>query len=631
MTNLIGQFIGRYVILEKLGEGGMAAVYKAHDTRLDRDVAIKIIRTDTLDSDQFLARFEREAKALAKLQHPNIVNVIDYGDHQGVPYLVMEYISGGTLKDLLGHQASFQEAARILAPVARALEFAHKKGIIHRDIKPQNILITESGDPMLTDFGIAKILGPDAGVDLTMTGLGFGTPGYMAPEQLLGARADKRLDIYNLGIVFYEYIAGRKPFRVSDLSEMLLKDDAEIADQLKQFLPPHLPVEVVNTFLKVLAKNPDARFQDMGEFAGVLEQFSRSESLTLLNPQGEVDVLVPSKWRFAHLPNWVKAGLLAGAILSLTLVIVAWIGSTLFLRYARQNDPSVIAAELTPALAQLVTTEMPAAQQESIAPTTPDQELDSLSSDTEPEPDFDEHPANRLSEIDGMELVHIPAGKLIMGFGTGSSGESPAHEIMLDDYWIDRTEVTNAQYILCADAGVCAPPVSNGSYARPDYHTNPAYANYPVIYVNHEQATTYCSWAGRRLPSEAEWEKAARGTDERIYPWGNNAPSPNLLNFNRNVGDTSAVGSYPDGASPYGVLDMAGNVVEWVADWYDARYYLSSPSQNPPGPVQGTERVLRGGSWEEPNLARIRVVYRTFRQPQARSERFIGFRCALSE
>jgi serine/threonine-protein kinase len=627
MTDLIGQFIGRYVILEKLGEGGMAAVFKAHDTRLDRDVAIKIIRTDTLDTEQFMARFEREAKALAKLQHPNIVNVIDYGDHHGVPYLVMEYISGGTLKDRFGQQASFQEAARVLAPVARALEFAHKKGIIHRDIKPQNILITESGDPMLTDFGIAKILGPDDGSDLTMTGVGFGTPGYMAPEQLLGAKADKRLDIYNMGIVFYEYIAGRKPFRVSDLSEMLLKDDDEIADHLKRFLPPQLPLEVVNTLTKALAKNPDDRYQDMGDFAETLEQFTRSDTLTTQIDQSSLPPVRPKNF-LARLPNWVKAGLLAGAILSMTLVGVVWVGSRLFLRYTQQTPVAAASAENMNNPTEPASTPQPVAAGEEFqtAATQP-----GATPTPTPEEAGDETPEKRTSDMDGMELIYIPAGKFNMGYGTGNADESPAHDVMLDDYWIDRTEVTNGQYALCVEAGVCAPPISNGSFARTDYYNNAVYEDYPVIYVNYEQAQDYCEWAGRRLPTEAEWEKAARGTDGRIYPWGNTAPSPNLLNFNRNVGDTSAVGSYPNGASPYGVMDMAGNVVEWVADWYDARYYNSSTRLDPPGPVVGIERVLRGGSWEDTGISRIRVVDRISRQPQARSERFIGFRCAVSE
>ena len=620
MPDWIGQFVGRYVILEKLGEGGMAAVFKAHDTRLDRDVAIKIIRTDTLDTKEFLARFEREAKALAKLQHPNIVNVIDYGDHQGVPYLVMEYISGGTLKDRFGQQASFQEAATILAPIARALEFAHKKGIIHRDIKPQNILITESGDPMLTDFGIAKILGTDDLSELTKTGLGFGTPGYMAPEQLLGAKSDKRLDIYNIGIVFYEYIAGRKPFRVSDLSEMLMKDDEEIAEHLKRFLPSQLPDVVVSALIKALAKNPDDRFQDMGELANLIERFARQEPFTEQIPQ----IASPQTGlkKLSNMPNWVKAGLLAGGILSSTVIAVALFGYSVFVRYEKNNNVRIAAVE-TPAVPTIVPTDFLATLPESTA-------TEITASNPTPTPTPHEAVKDKISEIDNMLLIHIPEGVFIMGDGSGNADESPEHEIYLDEFWIDQTEVTNKQYDTCVKAGKCSEVLSVGSYARQDYYTNPQYENYPVIYINYPQAQAYCAWAGRRLPTEAEWEKAARGPDGRIYPWGNTAPSPDLLNFNRNVGDTSAVGSYPNGASPYGVMDMSGNVSEWVADWYDPQYYAGSLRLNPPGPVIGIDRVLRGGNWEDTGTSHIRVVDRIPRLPQARSERNIGFRCAVS-
>ena len=161
MSNLIGQSLGRYHILEQLGEGGMATVYKAYDTRLETDVAVKVIRTENLTlgtMERALKRFEREAKALARLTHPNIVKVTDYGEYEGKPYLVMEYLPGGTLKERLGKPMPWQEAVRMLIPIAEALDFAHSQNMIHRDVKPSNILLTQRGQPMLTDFGIAKML-----------------------------------------------------------------------------------------------------------------------------------------------------------------------------------------------------------------------------------------------------------------------------------------------------------------------------------------------------------------------------------------------------------------------------------------------------------------------------------------
>ena len=170
MPDLTGQSFGRYTLLEQLGEGGMAIVYKAYDTRLERDVAVKIIRTERLTIEttpKALKRFEREAKSLAKLTHPNIVQVIDYGEHEGIPYLVMPYLPGGTLKQRLGKPIPWQEAIQIILPIAEALDYAHSQNMIHRDVKPSNILLTERGQPMLTDFGIAKVLDLEETQDLT--------------------------------------------------------------------------------------------------------------------------------------------------------------------------------------------------------------------------------------------------------------------------------------------------------------------------------------------------------------------------------------------------------------------------------------------------------------------------------
>ena len=181
-----------------------------------------------------------------------------------------------------------------------------------------------------------------------------------------------------------------------------------------------------------------------------------------------------------------------------------------------------------------------------------------------------------------------------MGSNSDRDDEKPVHIVYLDAYWIDKTEVTNAEYAKCESARVCKPPISYESLTRFSYYGTEQYANYPVVYVTWTQAKTFCLWSGARLPTEAEWEKAARGTDGRIYPWGNYYTTSALLNYNSNVGDTTAVGKYPSGASIYGALDMSGNVWEWVADWYDASYYASSSSTNPTGPASGGTRVLRG-------------------------------------
>jgi formylglycine-generating enzyme required for sulfatase activity len=233
---------------------------------------------------------------------------------------------------------------------------------------------------------------------------------------------------------------------------------------------------------------------------------------------------------------------------------------------------------------------------------------------------------------DGMVMVYVPAGDFNMGSNNGLSQEQPVHTVGLDAYWIDETEVTNTMYAKCVQAGVCQQPKSTNSSTRRSFYGAADYANYPVVFVTWENANTYCQWAKADLPTEAEWEKAARGTDGRTYPWGNNAPTCSLANFwkmdeNRGCfGDTSPVGTYPAGASSYRALDMAGNVMEWGTDWYDLQYYARSLPSNPSGPDWGTNRILRGGAWgygEE----YISSSFRYGHLPSS-TDPNIGFRCS---
>jgi serine/threonine protein kinase len=275
---LIGQSLGHYHILEQLGEGGMATVYKAYDTHLERDVAVKVIRLDQFSPAslrEVLTRFEREAKSLARLTHPNIVNISDYGEQDNIPYLVMEYLPGGTLKDKLGKPMRWQEVCKLLLPIAQALDFAHEQNLIHRDVKPSNILLTKKGQPMLTDFGIAKIL--DAGGQtLTATGVGIGTPEYMAPEQWMG-KTTHQSDIYSLGVVMYEMITGRPPFTADTPAAILIKQINDPLPRPTQFISD-LPEAVEKVLIKAMAKESSDRYHTMDDLAKALEGLLLSDT-----------------------------------------------------------------------------------------------------------------------------------------------------------------------------------------------------------------------------------------------------------------------------------------------------------------------------------------------------------------
>ena len=230
----------------------------------------------------------------------------------------------------------------------------------------------------------------------------------------------------------------------------------------------------------------------------------------------------------------------------------------------------------------------------------------------------------------GTPRVSVPAGTFLMGSDSGAADERPVHYVAGSAFAMDRYEVSNARYTACVEAGVCSTPALTSSFTRPEYFGNHAFADYPVIHISWSQADAFCAWAGGRLPSEAEWERAARGTaDARVFPWGDEAPDCTRANFGGCVGDTDRVGRRPAGQSPYGAFDMAGNVWGWVADWYDAGYYRMSPSQDPTGPASGTLKVMRGGCWVS-GVSSLRTTCRKASLPDAWAPN-VGFRCVYPE
>ncbi|MEW5939185.1 MAG: bifunctional serine/threonine-protein kinase/formylglycine-generating enzyme family protein [Chloroflexota bacterium] len=636
MTDLTGSTLGRYRILSLLGEGGMAIVYKAYDTRLEREVALKMIRKGAFPADhleRMLKRFEREAKALARLSHPNIIKILDYGEYEGSPYLVMEYFPGGTLKGKLGKPIPWQEAIQLILPIAEALDYAHDQNMVHRDVKPANILLTQRGQPMLSDFGIAKLLDLDETRELTGTSAALGTPEYMAPEQARAKNVDHRADIYSLGIVLYEMVTGRKPFIADTPMDVMIMHARDPLPDPKKFAR-NLPNGLVTVLQKALAKQPAERYQSMEEFAAALKALSAGKPASISKPAPKpprreetvsesdtikdfkvppLDTDSPSlEGKGSGIRSGVKSKLWLPASFALLLIICIGL--------AIKSLPSILSPIETPSLTPTKTlTFTPELTFTSTFTLTP--EFTATSAFT---PTLTPLPTD-IWDSKNVIMRLIPAGTFPMGSNDGNSDERPVHDVYLDAYYIDTYEVTNALYKTCVDAGVCDPPVYNrypsSGYQRYD---NTEYQRHPVM-LNWSMSKKYCEWRGADLPTEAQWEKAARGTDGRTYPWGEGIDCTKA-NYDRScVGDTTAVGSYESGKSPYGIYDMAGNALEWVKDWYMATYYKTSPIKNPLGPDNGIFRVLRGGEW----WSSLNNVRASFRNPGSPDNSFgYGFRCA---
>jgi eukaryotic-like serine/threonine-protein kinase len=554
----------RYTLTARLGSGAMGDVFQATDATTGQPVALKILdRKLTLDPDM-VERFKREGEALRQLRHRHIVAFIDTFQHDGQQVIVMECVSGGSLHQLIKRGPLLVEQARQMAiDLCDALTSAHRLNIIHRDIKPENVLLAADGTPKLTDFGVARLVGE--GTRLTGTGTQIGTPFYMSPEAWQGQPLDARADIWSLGIMLYEMLTGGVPFGGDTLVAVMNKVLTAPLPDLKK-LRPDTPPALLKIVRRMLERDKAKRYQSLREVGLDLERATTAVSAasapalaTKAAPVGAT-VRKPLETRSSAkgLPRW--AWVAGGLAIALILCLLAAGGGALAMKLMSQPKT----ATYTPAPAGL------APSPSSLPPPSPPV-------------------SNHISPIDDMVMVYVPAGNFLMGSSDSDSqarsNEKPQHTVYLDAYWIDKTEVTQEMYDHCVASGECRKPAcSNGG------------SNYPVICVTSEDAGNYCTWAERRLPTEAEWEKAARGTDGRLYPWGNNPPDPTLANFNLNINDTTAVGNYPAGASPYGALDMAGNAWEWVNDWYDSGYYRVSPLRNPTGPATGTDKVLKGGS-----------------------------------
>jgi formylglycine-generating enzyme required for sulfatase activity len=526
---------GAFSIGRVLGQGGFGITYLGSDTYLKRPVAIKefflqgcvrqrasVQPSDAITTEDFqTARegFLEEARRLARFQHPNICQVFQSFQENNTAYMVMEYLKGSTLHDELSRRGALAEAeaVSIICKIGEALEIVHQSNLLHRDIKPDNIMLVEGGRPVLVDFGAAREFAAGKTKRMTATL----TPGY-APMEQYGrhARFGVYTDIYALGATLYHLLTGTAPIEAPD--RMM---GVELAPPSK--VNPKVSQNVNDAVMWAMEVKVDERPQAIRDF------------LSVLTGKQSTPVPTPSS------PNPTPGP--------------------------------------TPSL-----------------PST--------------------HSTSRINPIDRSEMVFIPAGEFIMG-SEDDADERPVHKVVLGGYYIYKKPVTVAQYQkFCNDTGRSMPDPPTWGWK--DEH--------PIVNVNWYDALVYVKWAGVRLPTEAEWEKAARGVNGWVYPWGNHFYQSCLWASrfaDGDIGETAPVGSFWSGASTYGVLDMAGNVWEWCADWYNADYYQTLPSLNPLGPNSGKYRVLRGGSWSDVESDCFRAASRDGDYPDVMAGN-VGFRCA---
>jgi len=497
--------LGRYKIETHLGSGAYADVYRASDTALERTVALKVLKPSLLADEEAFGRFMTEAKTLANLMHPHIAWVWDVGEEEGRYFLAIRYIDGLSLDKLIKGKGPlpWEEAFRTTEQVAEALQFAHDKGLVHRDVKPANILVSDLDGAVLTDFGLVKAM-ESSGMS-TRTGVKIGTPAYMAPELWKGEAAQPATDQYALACVLVEMLTGEALFDAPTDPAIMMKHFEPVF--LPETWPEGIPDGINLALDEALAKEPGERYPDISQFSVSLrQQTAQSKSQLSKDDLDTVAYVAPNK---------------------------------------------------------LVTPDNPA----------------------------------------GIEWVEIPAGKFLYG-------KEKKKKYIRKSYLIGKFPVTQEQYQRFIDA--------NPNHNIPDdWDENtrrhpPGKANHPVVYVSWHDTAAFCNWAQCKLPTEMEWEKAARGEDGRTYPWGEGRRTGKYCNSEEaGIGDTSPVDEFPHGVSPYGVWDMSGNVLEWTS------------SQDEDG-----KYVLRGGSWGYyANFVRSAGRYRDV--PGA-TWLDLGFRCARS-
>jgi formylglycine-generating enzyme required for sulfatase activity/tRNA A-37 threonylcarbamoyl transferase component Bud32 len=680
---LVGQAIKGFKIIQFLGRGGMGDVWMAEQPLVKTRVAIKLLDEGASGDKQQVQRFFNEAIAAGRIKHSGVVKIFDVGFHAGRAFLIMEFLEGETLTARLrrGGRLSVGDVAEIGRQIVSILEATHAENIIHRDLKPDNVFLvhdTELDSKLrvkILDFGIAKL-----GTGMTGTGESMGTPGYMAPEQWThAADADALTDVYSLGCLIFELCCGRLPFVTKSIPMAYAQQMNDVPPRASSLIPD-LPSELDDLLVRMLARSS----KDRPAVCDVREAFAR---LVLSPPRGpdyfamKLDLLAAATTVsiIGRAKKIKRAVLSRKALITAISVLVAGCGLLVTVRqdyFIESSDKATIKVPVldmvpleipakTPAPAK-VPAEVPEERATKVPIKTPVETT--IITPTRTKILKKEIAKSTKSPIEAplkphvcpTAMVIIPAGVFEMGnpIGTGQANEHPQHTVTLSSYCIDKTEVTVSSYERCVREKGCliSPPTRNllnGQEATvwAPYCNREDHPDHPINCVDWYQAETYCHWIGKRLPTEAEWEYAARGNDGRLYPWGNALPNSKRLNAcggecvemgQRELDDrlrpqhalypdsdghetTAPVGSYPGDASPFGVLDLGGNVSEWIADWYGQ--YSPGSEVSPNGPISGTMRLTRGGNWFFGIEGLVRATTRIPDDPNQRRVR-LGFRCA---
>jgi serine/threonine-protein kinase len=571
--------IGKYELEEFLG-GGMSHVYRARDTVIGRTVAVKILTEAGCHDAEAKARFLAEARMAGNISHDNIISIYDFGeDEKQHPFMVMEFLRGEDLRHAIknGHTGDLRNRLRLALQVARALEYIHSQKIVHRDIKPENVHVTTAGVVKLMDFGIAKT----EGLAMTRAGYVLGTPYYMAPEQVTGQNVTEQVDVYAFGVMLFEMVTGTKPIS-GDTVERIFYSILNEPLNLEPLYKAGAPQPLCDLVARCTAKSPADRPQG---FAPVCAELDRLIAAAEVHAAPTIAVAPPAPLATTPAPAVrapePPAPAPAPSALASKPPRPAWI------------IPAAVGALVVIAAGIYFATRPSPASTTVAAPASAAPAPATL--------------AKTLSTSSG-DMVLIPAGDF-------EFGEKKA-KVPLPAFYIDRTEVSNKAYAEFCNA--TGRPLPKG------FPQNKP--NYPVVNVTVLDAHQFANWAGKRLPSAKEWEKAARGDDGRAFPWGNERDSARA-----NVGshEIESVDSHADGASPYDVLNMIGNVWEYVEQ-------LAVPSAQamenmriqltPPPRADEPWYQIRGESFSEP-LAQS-AIWDSTTVPARWSAPTIGFRCA---